>query len=51
MDIEKHLPGGYTLRHAPTLAIAKAKKPRVQRKTLITLVSKGAIVVGGVGLS
>ena len=37
--------GGYTLRHALTLSIAKAKKPRVRKKILITLVSKGVVAV------
>ena len=29
----------------------RAKKPKVRRKTLITLVSKDAIAIGGIGFS
>ena len=36
-------PGGYTLRRALTSSVAKAKKIRVRKKTLIMLVSKDAI--------
>ena len=31
--------------------MARAKKPKVRRKTLITLVSKDAIAIGGIGFS